>query len=140
VGPDASRTKRDIDCCISAKKMSVDPFLMKISGAMRAPHWNRPRGQMPYPERIPYLTTSPTSHLRRIAWRLKDNRDPAIPTSWAHQPPFQPPQREVRPSCRHQRLEIKLLAVDAAPHGSGALAIAGGAAHVHLPAEAPSHA
>src|SRR5271163_4310429 len=36
--------------------------------------------------------------------------------------------------------EAKLLAINAAPHGSGPLPIAVGAAHMHLPAKAPRRA
>jgi hypothetical protein len=44
------------------------------------------------------------------------------------------------PSARaDQRFEIELPAVNAPPRGPGALAIAVGAAHVHLPAKAPRH-
>jgi hypothetical protein len=67
-----------------------------------------------------------------IAWRLKHL---TIPTARAHQPPFQP-NGKLGP----QRLEVQLLAVDALAHGAGLQPIAVGAAHMHLPTEAPGHA
>ena len=69
-------------------------------------------------ERSPNFAVSlPTPHLR-IGRRLKDNRDPSIPTSRAHQVPFWPPKGKVRPSRTNQRLQVQLLAVDALAHGT----------------------
>ena len=81
-----------------------------------------------------------TSHLRSIAWRFKNHRHPPVPASRTHQTPFQPPQWEVWPSRSNQRLKVKLLTVDALPHGPCFLAITIGAAHMHLPTKAPRHA
>jgi hypothetical protein len=46
-------------------------------------------------------------------------------------------EQKVRPSCRHQRLKVQLLAVDALAHGARLLPIPVGAAHMHLPSKAP---
>jgi hypothetical protein len=54
VSPSASASKRGADWPFISKKRGVDPVLMKVRSAMRAPHWNRPWGEMRYPKGIPY--------------------------------------------------------------------------------------
>ena len=71
-----------------------------------------------------------------IARRFEHVGYAATSTSRAHQPRLQPRQREVRSPRANQRVEIELLAIDASPHRLRALAVAIGAPHVHLPAEA----
>jgi hypothetical protein len=75
----------------------------------------------------------------RSGW-FKHDRHPSISASWAHETRLQTREGKVRATSGNQRLEVELLAIDAAPHGSRFLTIAVGAAHMHLPAKAARYA
>ena len=75
-----------------------------------------------------------------VGRRLKHDCHGATSASRTHEARLQPRQREVRSARANQRVEIKLLAIDASPDGLRALAIAVGAPHVHPPAEASRNA
>jgi hypothetical protein len=91
--------------------------------------------------KISFATLLPSSdaHLS-VARRLKHDRDAATSASRTHQSRFQPRQWEVRPARANQWVEVELLPIDALPNGFRALAIAIGAPHVHLPADASRYA
>ena len=87
------------------------------------------------------IRTSPSPAIDLpIGRRFEHDGYAATAAGWTHEARLQTRQREVRSARANQSVEVKLLPIDASPHGPRALAIALGAPHVHPPAEASRYA